>query len=502
MESPFDRHPEFIETDNRRFRGFDPVNQAFLEAKYETLLPENLVRGRSVLDLGACFGAAGHWALSKGARAYTGVEIQPGYATEARKMLGLWGDRARIIQSDIRTFLDETPDGNFEWVVAAGVLFHFLDTKALIDQMCRVSEVSVTVETTYPPSMRTRKSESGLALIEFVRDQEVNLAGGSNSMVGLSASASLEALDLLFDQCGFSKHEKQLTFPRTADTVIYDQRLLGETSLPLRFAARYWRVSDRASNPTLEDGLARGTGTQRSWEEDPTYLDQTEEIKRQALATQKENETLGSWKFDEDVARRFNEIALREIPDYRRVLDLVVSVVERVDKADPSVLDVGSALGATLRSLYEAGFRKLYGVESSLAMLDRSFAKATLIHSSEFPDHEGPFDVVSANWVLHFMTISERESYLVKIYEGLTPGGILILTDKVSSSPLSHELYYEMKRRNGMTEEEIAKKRDQLEGILTTKPLRWYFDTLETIGFHSVEVINSNAVFPTMLAYR
>ncbi|MEE3326911.1 MAG: hypothetical protein VX252_06240, partial [Myxococcota bacterium] len=75
-------------------------------------------------------------------------------------------------------------------------------------------------------------------------------------------------------------------------------------------------------------------------------------------------------------------------------------------------------------------------------------------------------------------------------------------TEKVSSSALAHELYYEMKRRNGVTEAEIEEKRRQLEGVLITRPLGWYFEKLENIGFRSVEVINSNAVFPTLMAHR
>ena len=53
---------------------------------------------------------------------------------------------------------------------------------------------------TYPPGMRTRKSDADLPVIELVPDQEVNLAGGTRSMVGLSSTASLAALDLLFKQ--------------------------------------------------------------------------------------------------------------------------------------------------------------------------------------------------------------------------------------------------------------------------------------------------------------
>ena len=54
-------------------------------------------------------------------------------------------------------------------------------------------------------------------------------------------------------------------------------------------------------------------------------------------------------------------------------------------------------------------------------MLARSFDKATLIESEQFPAEHGPFDVVIANWVLHF--IDEREQYLEDIKQSL-PGKI------------------------------------------------------------------------------
>ena len=53
MESPFDRHPEFIEKDNRRLRGFDPVNQAFLEAKYAQMRKDREEKARRRKELEA-----------------------------------------------------------------------------------------------------------------------------------------------------------------------------------------------------------------------------------------------------------------------------------------------------------------------------------------------------------------------------------------------------------------------------------------------------------------
>lgn len=133
-------------------------------------------------------------------------------------------------------------------------------------------------------------------------------------------------------------------------------------------------------------------------------------------------------------------------------------------------------------------------------MLARSFDKATLIQSEIFPESHGPFDVVIANWVLHF--IEAREAYLEAIQRSLNPDGVLILTEKISASPLANELYYDFKRANGMTEEQIEEKKQRLEGVLVTHPLAWYQEKLAALGFNQVDVINANTVFVTLLASR
>lgn len=180
------------------------------------------------------------------------------------------------------------------------------------------------------------------------------------------------------------------------------------------------------------------------------------------------------------------------------MIGLSIEVIRRLGIQNPKIIDVGSAIGTTLQALYEAGFRDLYGVESSAEMLARSFDKATLIQSERFPLDRGPFDVIIANWVLHF--IRDREEYLKAIKDSLQDDGILILTEKISGSRLANDLYYDFKRRNGVTEEQIEEKKQRLEGVLTSFHLQWYLDTLGGLGFRQIDIINANAVFVTLLA--
>jgi len=208
--------------------------------------------------------------------------------------------------------------------------------------------------------------------------------------------------------------------------------------------------------------------------------------------------SIKKWQFDATAAENFAAIAEREIPDYHRVIDQCIRLINKLDIQDPKIIDVGSATGATLYALHQAGYTNLYGVDSSAEMLSRSFDQATLIQSEDFPAEHGPFDVIIANWVLHF--IPEREAYLQSICDSLASDGVLIITEKVSGSELANDLYYDFKRKNGMTEVQIEEKKQRLEGVLTTFPVDWYFQNLKQHGFQSIDIINANAVFVTFLA--
>ena len=408
-----------------------------------------------------------------------------------------WQGHAQIIQRDIRSYLEDAGDNTVDLVLLAGVLYHFIDTQYIIDQACRVANEQVVVETNYPRGMRSGKLPLDVAVTEYVTDQEVNLDSGDQSMLGISASSSISALDILFRLNGFSKQEAKLLFPVSPETVIYDESILGSSDLPTRFAVRYFHNQTQQPLTTLESNLPSQSGTKISWETDPTAKARTDEYQKQA-ASLSSNAGAGQWQFDAQVAEVFDGIARREIPDYLRVIDLCVRVIKKSSKQQPKIIDVGSATGETLKQLHLAGYRKLYGVDASQDMLDRSFDLATLIHSEKFPEELGPFDYVLNNWTLHF--INNPLSYLESIKRAMAPGATLILSDKVTCSERSHDLYYDYKRSNGVTEEEIEKKRQQIDGVLVTYPTSWYLNALSNLGFEQIEIVNANAAFVTFMA--
>lgn len=49
---------------------------------------------------------------------------------------------------------------------------------------------------------------------------------------------------------------------------------------------------------------------------------------------------IGSWKFDDSVARDFQEIAKTNIPDYERVISLCLDIAKKTCEKDEKVADI------------------------------------------------------------------------------------------------------------------------------------------------------------------
>lgn len=74
---------------------------------------------------------------------------------------------------------------------------------------------------------------------------------------------------------------------------------------------------------------------------------------------------------------------------------------------------------------------------------------------------------------------------------GLTDGGALIFVEKILSENMDDlmvDLYYEMKRENGYSEEQIMSKRRSLENVLSPLKADWSVDMMRTAGFRQVDM--------------
>ncbi len=81
--------------------------------------------------------------------------------------------------------------------------------------------------------------------------------------------------------------------------------------------------------------------------------------------------------------------------------------------------------------------------------------------------------MVVLNFTLQFIPPEDRAALLRKIYQGLNPGGILVLSEKYrfednAVNDLLIDLHHEFKRANGYSELEVSQKRTALENVMKT----------------------------------
>jgi len=115
--------------------------------------------------------------------------------------------------------------------------------------------------------------------------------------------------------------------------------------------------------------------------------------------------------------------------------------------------------------------------------------------------------VVVLNFTLQFIPIEDRQAFLNKIYQGLLPGGILILSEKLhytdpKQQTLQTEMHHLFKKSQGYSDLEISQKRTALENVLVAEPFSQHQRRLLDCGFDSVEVWFQYFNFASMLALK
>lgn len=204
------------------------------------------------------------------------------------------------------------------------------------------------------------------------------------------------------------------------------------------------------------------------------------------------------WEFDDDIAQRFYKEAVTNIPDYQRVIDLCIALALDKFNKQAHIVDVGSAIGYTIDQFVNSGFVNVTGVESSNSMIKYSQHPERVVLSATLPNVSA--DLILANWTLHF--IADRKQYVLDMFNALRANGAVVITDKTTQSDVIKKLYYDFKRSNGVTDAYIKDKEEKLKGYMNCYTCEWYLDTLASVGFKNIQIINSNLGFVTFYAEK
>lgn len=218
------------------------------------------------------------------------------------------------------------------------------------------------------------------------------------------------------------------------------------------------------------------------------------------LIYSKPQENVADFKFDQDVVAVFPDMIQRSVPGYSTIVDNIGLLAQQFAQDNSVIYDLGCSLGAaslSIRKYLSVKNIKIHAVDNSADMVERCKSHLSAF-KSDIPVIVEQADVLETkitnasvvvlNFTLQFISPELRQSVLENIFAGLNPGGVLILSEKVS---LGHstadesliELHHEFKRRNGYSELEISQKRTALENVMKLESLPFHLNRLKQIGF-------------------
>lgn len=230
-------------------------------------------------------------------------------------------------------------------------------------------------------------------------------------------------------------------------------------------------------------------------------------------------EKLGDFTFDESVAEVFPDMIQRSVPGYSNIIAAIGMLAERFVTANSNVYDLGCSRGAATlsarRHIRQAGVN-IIGVDNSRPMVERC-RQHIHAYQSDIPVEilcEDIRDVeiknasmVILNFTLQFLPPTDRTSLLQKIYRGLNPNGVLILSEKFrfeeeNMNELLIDLHHQFKRANGYSELEVSQKRTALENVMRTDSIDTHKVRLKSVGFSQVELWFQCFNFGSMIAIK
>ena len=213
------------------------------------------------------------------------------------------------------------------------------------------------------------------------------------------------------------------------------------------------------------------------------------------------------FEFNAEVASVFDDMLDRSIPFYLEQRHLIQEIALKFWSEGSTIYDLGCSTATALIQLSKAigSEAHLIGYDNSEPMLERARQK---IEEEGLEDRiearygdlnavlsKMPLDnagVVTLAWTLQFVRPLKRDRLIRWIYNNLIDGGVLIVTEKIltNDSDMNRffiEFYYDFKKRNHYSEEEILRKREALENVLIPYRVDENFEMFRRNGFKITE---------------
>ena len=209
------------------------------------------------------------------------------------------------------------------------------------------------------------------------------------------------------------------------------------------------------------------------------------------------------FEFSEAVVKVFPDMIERSVPGYRLLLEQTPLLVRRATQPGSRIYDLGCSLGAATLAARRAV--RVDGVE--IIAVDRAPDMVARCREVVAADNSRvPVDVVEADlldtpienasvvlvyYTLQFVPVARRDALIRRIHDGLRPGGVLVLAEKLAFESSSVQAWldahhHDFKRSQGYSDLEIARKRQALENVLVPESRGQHHDRLRAAGFSEV----------------
>ena len=208
------------------------------------------------------------------------------------------------------------------------------------------------------------------------------------------------------------------------------------------------------------------------------------------------------FRFNKSVADVFPDMLRRSIPGYAASIEAIGSLAARYVTEGSVCYDLGCSLGAAtvaMRQGIRAPDCRIIAVDNAPAMLERckeiiaaeDQQSATLIETrlANIQDTDiSNASMVVMNYTLQFLEVNTRNAIITRIFDGLLPGGLFLLSEKVIDEDphmeeLLVDLHHEHKRRNDYSQLEVGRKRAALENVLVPETVTAHRQRLTAAGF-------------------
>ena len=207
--------------------------------------------------------------------------------------------------------------------------------------------------------------------------------------------------------------------------------------------------------------------------------------------------------FDQRVVNVFPDMINRSVPGYGLIVPMIGLLARRFASDGSNLYDLGCSLGAASLAMSQAVRAEnvnIVAVDNSADMISR-LEELLLAEPGRIPIDLRQQDiretviedasVVVLNFTLQFVDLEDRPGLLRRIADGLRPGGILVLSEKLRFEDPDEQRHltdwhHDFKRAQGYSELEIARKREALENVLRPETEKTHRTRLRQAGFDEI----------------